>query len=285
MKSGTIGVQMYNLKSKVETNGAYATLQKISELGFKGVEVTQIAMSAENVSELRRASQDFGIKIVSVTAPLDRAPGQSNESLVTDFDKIVADCKTLDCNFIRIGMMPVTLMGQKDKAMEYIDQAEEMAHRLSEHGIELYYHNHHIEFEKYDGVTLLDIMRERTTKLGFELDVYWIQRGGEDPESVIRRFEGRVSIIHLKDYRIGRLDLDEEDFKDQAKFHSKFQDIIQFAELGQGTLNIAGIIETGMKSGVQYFLIEQDNTYGRDPFDCLTDSRDYLQSIGYGPMI
>ncbi|MDN3018839.1 sugar phosphate isomerase/epimerase [Paenibacillus sp. BSR1-1] len=282
MNKGKIGVQMFNLKNKIIELGAYETLRKIKELGFNAVEVTQIQMTEENVAELRRASVDFDIKIASISAPLDTMPGMPGESLAKDFDKIVNDCRILDCNFIRIGMMPITLMGQKDKVMEYIHTAEEMAERLAEYGIELYYHNHHIEFEKYDNECLLDIMKNNTTKLGFELDVHWAQRGGENPINVIKRFAGRVSLIHLKDYRIGHMDLTADDFKDMGKFMQKFTNIIEFAELGQGNLDIKGIIDAGVESGVQYYLIEQDDTYGRDPFDCLKESADYLREIGYG---
>ncbi|MED3562077.1 sugar phosphate isomerase/epimerase [Bacillus xiapuensis] len=282
MQTAKIGVQMFNLKNKIAELGVYETMRKIHELGFHYIEVTQIQMTEENVAELKRASQDFNIKIASVSAPLDTMPGMPGESLTTNFDKIVNDCKTLDCNFVRIGMMPITLMGKKDNAMEYIKDAEAMAERLAEHGIELYYHNHHIEFEKYDGECLLDIMKNNTSKLGYELDVHWVQRGGENPVNVIKRFAGRVSLIHLKDYRIGRMDVNEEDFKDMSKFMQKFTNIIEFAELGQGNLDIKGIIEAGVESGVQYFLIEQDDTYGRDPFETLKDSRDYLRNLGYG---
>jgi sugar phosphate isomerase/epimerase len=282
MQTAKIGVQMFNLKEKIVEIGAYETLRKISELGFHYVEVTQIQMTEENVAELRRASIDFGIKIASVSAPLDSMPGIPGESLTKDFNKIVDDCKKLDCNFIRIGMMPIQLMGHKDQVMEYINNAEAMAEKLAEYGIELYYHNHHIEFEKYDGECLLDIMKNNTSRLGFELDVHWAQRGGENPINVIKRFAGRVSLIHLKDYRIGNMNISEEDFKDMSKFMQKFTNIIEFAELGKGNLDIKGIIEAGIESGVQYFLIEQDDTYGRDPFDTLKDSGDYLRALGYG---
>jgi len=282
MQTAKIGVQMFNLKDKINELGVYETLRKLSELGYHYVEVTQIQMTAENVSELKRASKDFDIKIAAVSAPLDTMPGMPGESLTKDFDKIVNDCRVLDCNFIRIGMMPIQLMGHKDRVMEYIHNAEAMADRLAEHGIELYYHNHHIEFEKYDDECLIDIMRNNTSRLGFELDVHWAQRGGENPINVIKRFAGRVSLIHLKDYRIGNMNVTDDDFKDMSKFMQKFTSIIEFAELGKGNLDIKGIIEAGVESGVEYFLIEQDDTYGRDPFDTLKDSGDYVRALGYG---
>ncbi|MCM3440449.1 sugar phosphate isomerase/epimerase family protein [Metabacillus halosaccharovorans] len=282
MEKGKFGVQMMMLKGKVEELGAYETMRKIKGLGYHSVEVSQIPMTTENVSELKRASEDFRIEIAACSAALEpNMPGMPGETLATDFEKIVNDCKTLNCNFLRIGMLPLHLMGNKDKIMEFILKAEAMAERLAEHGIELYYHNHHIEFEKYDGETLLDIMKNNTSKIGFELDVHWIHRGGENPVDVINRFENRISLLHLKDYRIGHLDVTEEDLKERAKFWSKFTNVIEFAEVGQGSLDFTAVIEAGLKSGAQYFLVEQDDTYGRDPFECLKISADHLRKLGY----
>ncbi|MFP3125794.1 sugar phosphate isomerase/epimerase [Ectobacillus funiculus] len=282
MKKGKIGVQMMMLKGKVEELGVYETMRNINELGYHAVEVSQIPMTAENVSELKRASIDFDIKIAALSAALEpMLPGAPGETLTKDFDKIVSDCKALDCNFLRIGMLPLNIMGHKDKIMDFIEKAEMMAERLAEHGIELYYHTHHIEFAKYDGEYLLDIMKDNTSKLGFELDVHWIQRAGENPVEFVKKYEGRISLLHLKDYRVGQMDLSEVDFNDMAKFMQIFTNIIEFAEVGEGNLDMKAIIEAGLESGAQYFLVEQDNTYGRDPFECLKISADNLRRLGY----
>ncbi|QIZ06945.1 sugar phosphate isomerase/epimerase [Priestia megaterium] len=283
MKKGKIGVQMMMLKGKVDELGAYETMRKVRELGYGAVEVSQIPMTAENVAELKRASKDFDIKIAALSAALEpMLPGAPGETLTNDFEKIVNDCKTLDCNFLRIGMLPLTCMGHKDKIMEFIEKAEAMAHRLAEYGIELYYHTHHLEFQKYDGEYLLDIIKNNTSKLGFELDVHWIQRAGENPIEFVKKYAGRISLLHLKDYRIGQMDLSEVDFKDMAKFMQVFTNTIEFAELGEGNLDIKAITEAGLESGAQYFLVEQDNTYGRDPFECLEISANHLRKLGFG---
>jgi sugar phosphate isomerase/epimerase len=282
MTKGKIGVQMMMLKNKVEELGAYETMRKMSELGYRAVEVSQIPMTAENVAEIKRASEDFDIKIAALSAAVEpMLPGMPGETLTSDFEKIVNDCKTLDCNFLRIGMLPLTAIGHKDKIMEFIGKAEEMAHRLAEHGIELYYHTHHIEFQKYDGEYLLDIIKNNTTKLGFELDVHWIQRAGVNPVEFVKEYAGRISLLHLKDYRIGQIDTSQIDFKDMGKFFGLFTNTIEFAELGEGNLDLKAIIEAGLESGVQYFLVEQDDTYGRDPFECLEVSANHLRELGF----
>ena len=262
--------------------GAYETLKACAEMGYHCMEVSQIPMTAENVSGMRKACQEFGIKIAANTAALEpMAPGMPGEYLVSDFDKIVEDCKALDTNMLRIGMLPITCMGSREKAVDFVKRADEMAERLGEHGIDLYYHNHHVEFVKYDGQYLLDIIRDNTKKMGFELDIHWIHRGGENPVEFIRRYAGRIRLLHLKDYRIASLPVPGEGF-DMKAFFADFFNLVEFAEVGEGNLPIRECIEAGLAGGSEYFLIEQDDTYGRDPFESLKISRDNLIAMGYG---
>ena len=282
MKKGKIGVQMMMLKGKVEELGAYEVFRRLRELGFSSVEVSQIPMTPENVQEMKRACEDFDIVVAACSASLEPTfPGQPGEFLTTGFDKIVEDCKTLNCNFLRIGMLPFSSMGSREKALDFVQRCDEIAERLAEHDIELYYHNHHIEFVKYDGQYLLDIIRDNTKYMGFEIDVHWVHRGGEDPIRVLKNYKNRVKLLHLKDYRIAEVKL-PEDSSDRKAFFDAFVNVIEFAELGQGNLPIQEIIEAGLEAGSQHFIIEQDDQYGRDPFDCLADSRDYLIELGYG---
>jgi len=76
--------------------------------------------------------------------------------------------------------------------------------------------------------------------------------------------------------------LDVTDMKSIMAFTAKFTGNVEFAELGQGTLDIDACIKAGLDAGSEYFLVEQDNTYGRDPFECLKTSRDHLIKLGYG---
>ena len=51
-------------------------------------------------------------------------------------------------------------------------------------------------------------------------------------------------------------------------------------EVGNGNLYWEGILETAIKTGVKHFVVEQDNAVadGRDPFECLKKSSDYLHA-------
>lgn len=277
---GLIGVQMMMLGGKVRELGAYEVLKRLAGMGFHCIELSQIPMTPENVAEIRRACGEFEIRVAACSAALEPG-GRGGENLAEHFGKLTADCKALGCKLLRIGMMPIPYMGSRDEALAFTRRAEAAAERLAGEGIDLYYHNHHVEFTKYDGETLLELIRKNTRRLGFELDVHWIQRGGGNPVEVIRRFSGRVRLLHLKDYRVAPFRLPEGG-AGQGDFMTAFTSNVQFAEIGEGTLPMKEIIEAGLQSGSEYFLIEQDDTYGADPFDCLAVSRDNLMAMGFG---
>ncbi len=106
----------------------------------------------------------------------------------------------------------------------------------------------------------------------------------KDPVKVLWDYAGLVDLVHLKDYRIGQLParafeaLQEGDY---SAFMAAFAGIVQFAEVGEGTLDFKAIIDQALSSDAKYLLIEQDDQYGRSPFDCLATSRENLVRLGY----
>jgi sugar phosphate isomerase/epimerase len=282
-----IGVQAMMLKNDFANNGVFATLQAVREIGYRAVEISQVPMTAENVAELGRARDELGMKIGALSASLASAPGSPNESLTDDFDKIVADARALDCSMLRIGMLPMDAMRSLDAVLEFCDRSDEMALRLAEQGIRLYYHNHHIEFTKYDGKFLLDIIADRAPHMGLEIDVHWVHRGGLDPVKTLRKYADRVAMVHLKDYRIGKLSqdaFDKLDAGDFAGFMAAFTGVVQFAEVGEGNLDFAEIVPVSQEIGAEYLLVEQDDQYGRTPLECLRTSHDNLVTLGFGEL-
>jgi len=282
-----IGVQMMMLKQHVERLGPYATLKRVADIGFSSVEVSQIPMTPEVVNEIARARDDLGVQIAAISATVTEQPG-ANEPLDTRFDKIVADCHRLQTRSIRIGMMPHDAMRSAQALTNFCAMADEQARRLADEGIQLYYHNHHIEFAKRGGVYILDHIREQAPNLRFEIDVHWVQRGGEHPQSVLKNYAGLVDLVHLKDYRIG--DLPEEAFDavargDQETWQVAWTNVVQFGEVGEGNLDWRDIIDTAIASGAEHLLIEQDRQYGRDPLECLTISYHNLLELGYGNLM
>ncbi|MER1954744.1 MAG: sugar phosphate isomerase/epimerase [Desemzia incerta] len=281
-----IGVQGSTLKDQFNELGPYETLKRISEIGYNSVEISQVEMTPENVAEIKQASEEFGMEIASLSAGL-KPMLEGQESLTTHLDKIIEDCKTLNADIVRIGMLPFEAMASLDKVLEFCHQANAVAETMKEQGIKLYYHNHHIEFVKYDGRYLLDIIREEAPLLGIEMDVHWVQRGGRNPVEVLKEYAGKVDLVHLKDYRmvpVTQEAVDELQKGNMEVFMNAFTNNIEFAELGTGNLDLKAIIEQSIESGARYLLVEQDDTYGRDPFESLAESYEYLKEIGYSEL-
>jgi sugar phosphate isomerase/epimerase len=244
-------------------------------------------MTPENVAELDRARTDLGVDIASLSAGFTKHLGAPNDSLNEDFDKIVADCHRLDASIVRIAMLPFDAMGSMATLLEFCDASDKLARRLNDRGIGLSYHNHHIEFAKYDGQYLLDIIADRAPHVGLEVDVHWVARAGLNPVMVLEKYGDRVTMVHLKDYRIGRMP--EEAFAAAAAGNvpdvaAAFTAAVEFAEVGEGNLDFRSIIDTSTRIGAQYLLVEQDDCYGRAALDCLKTSRANIVALGYGDL-
>lgn len=281
-----IGVQAMMLKESVAEIGAFETLRRVRDIGYRAIEVSQIPMQGENIAQLERARNELGIEIAALSAGLSASPG-GNDSLEEDLDKIIADSHRLGTRMVRIGMLPFEAMGSLERLLDFCDRTDAYAQRLADSGIRLYYHNHHVEFAKFDGRLMLDIIADRAPNVGLELDVHWLQRGGVNPVAVIEQYAGRVRMVHLKDYRIGKLPdsaFDALAKGDIAGFMTAFAGVVQFGEVGEGNLDFASIIPASIASGAEYLLVEQDDLYGRTVWEALQTSHDNLVSLGFSDL-
>ena len=287
-KKGLIGVQMSTIApAKMPSFEPFEVMGKLVDIGYRCAEVSQVPMTKENVAGFRKAIDELNFNISSLSAAVAPLfPGMPGEYLCNedDYKKMIDDARTLDCDLFRIGMMPMNAIGNVQKCIDFAKQAEDYALKLKEDGIDLYYHNHHMEFIKVDGKYLLDLLRENAPHMGFELDTHWIHRGGENPVEFIKKYAGAVRLLHLKDYRIANVEMPDmtKGFDMKAFATAFFDRPVQFSELGLGNLPLKACIEAGLESGAEYFLVEQDDTYGRDPFESLKISRDHLVELGYG---
>ena len=181
------------LKDSFADIGAFETLRKVSAIGYNAVEISQIPMTPENVANWTAPARELGMDIAALSVNVEGRKGMPVESLADNFDKIVDDAKRLDTSLLRIGMLPFPAMKSLDAVVDFAKQANGYAERLQEHGISLYYHNHHIEFAKFDGKYMLDIIAENSPAMGMEIDVHWVQRGGLDPVRTLEKYAGKHS--------------------------------------------------------------------------------------------
>ena len=87
-------------------------------------------------------------------------------------------------------------------------------------------------------------------------DTYWLQHGGIDVRDFIERHKDRISILHLKDM-------------------ARTAEGQTFAALGEGNLNMTGIIETALAAGIKTLVVEEDEC--ADPISDIEKSFNYLK--------
>ena len=280
MANPKIGLQLSTVAAIIREIGVYETMKKISEIGIHHVEVSQVLMNEENINLLLKAKEDFGIQVSAMTAMLAPLGNQWDalfDNLEQHFDKVIADCKALDCTAVRIGSTSPEACGSYEAAVAFAEKTNAMGKKLKENGIDLYFHTHHMELAMHNGKTVLDILKDNGEYYGFELDIHWLQRGGFNPVKVIESYDGRVRLLHLKDFRVNGAK-----FAELGMGGDSLNAIIEFAEVGEGSLPIAECIEAGKRCGCEFFFIEQDNTYDRAPLESVKISHDNLVKMGYG---
>ena len=279
-----LGLQLMMLKDRINEKGMFEVLRQVRDLDITAVEVSQVAMTEELIADLVRGKEELGVETAAMSASI--APGGNGFALETEFDRAVDACHRTGSRYLRIGMMPFSAMVSKEACEAWAAEVEPYAARLAEQGVTLCYHNHHVDLIQFDGERIFDIVRRVAPSLLFEVDLHWVQRGGMAPLDMLKAYTGACKLIHVKDFRIAPLPA-ETYAKFEAKeiegkdFYDVFLGLAQFAEVGQGNMNWPELLPAAEAAGAEYFLIEQDDTYGRDPIDCIRESREYLRSIGY----
>ncbi len=255
----TPAVQMYTLRDFTKTPADIkTTLQRVKKMGYNAVQLS--ALGKIDPKELANILQGEGLTCCATHVSLDRMKNETQA--------VIDEHKLWGCELTAIGGFfpkneptPVTLQTWLDFARDY----NEVAKKFAGSGIQIGYHNHSHEMARFDGQVALQVLLEKLDpSIWMEIDTYWIAHGGGDPIQWINKCAGRIPAIHFKDMAI------------------KYDRTQYMAEVGEGNLNWAGIIEAGNKAGAKWFIVEQDVCY-RDPFESLEISLRHLKEWGLKP--
>jgi sugar phosphate isomerase/epimerase len=191
--------------------------------------------------------------------------------------------KTLGIKFVVIPWMNKEVFYNEKEYAQLVKTLTEAGKIFKENGLTLCYHNHDFEFEKINGEYILDRLYKDVPKeyLHTQLDLCWVNYGGENPVNYVNKYAKRSQIIHFKDFYAnggkGQVyALIDEDGKEQKA--EKEEVVFQFMPLGQGLQDWAPIVEAVKASDVEYVIYEKDQWYEGNPFDHAKQSRDYLKN-------
>jgi len=249
MNRSTIAAQMYTLRDFTKTaEDLRSTFQKVSAMGYEAIQISAIGPIDPKL--VKEYADESGLAICATHVSWDR--------LTNDLDALAAEHKLWNCKNIGLGSLPEKFRTGQDGYREFAKLMSDIAVTLKDqHDLQFVYHNHDFEFERFDGMTGMEILlTESDPAVGFELDLYWVQAGGGSPAEWIRKVAGRMQVVHLKDMAIVN--------RKQI-----------FAEIGEGNMNYKEIINVCRETGVEWFVVEQD-VCRRDPFESLEISLRYL---------
>lgn len=186
-------------------------------------------------------------------------------------DQLIADVKTAGISYFVIPVPPMGMftfdqttrsMAMKGTADDLVKIMNTLGEKCHNAGIKLLYHNHDFEFKPLaDGTVIEDVLLEKCNPefVNFQMDLFWVTKAEVDPLAYFNKYPGRFHAWHVKDMSTEGV----------------------FAPVGTGTIDFKRILKAKKKSGMKFYLVEQDNTFGLDPLEAINISHKGLKEIGF----
>lgn len=263
-----LGIQLYMMGREFASDPD-ALFAALAQLGYRRFEdnLNKVATPA-----FRAAAQRHGLSCTSVHL---NALGVEDDAR---FAKVAEDAVAAGVRYAGLPMFPMSpamLKNTHDPARmaeslteddwkRTADLLNRRGEQLHAAGIQFFYHNHNVEFRPLGETTPFEILMRYTdpARVCFELDVGWVAAAGHDPIEVIRKYPGRIRLMHVKD--IGA--------NTQTNF--VFQQVP--ATVGSGKIDWSRLIPTARAAGVSEFFVEQEPPFPGSRIDAAAASARYL---------
>lgn len=237
------GIQVSSLKPLLSTpEQVAAAFAKAAALGCRYVQLQWIdpAVPPEDIAG---ALAENGIKSVSVQ--------DFYETVLKDFEYYVNLNTLTGGKWLCVSRIPERL-----KSPEGLDafvwELRAMQKKLDPFGQTLCFHPVSADFAAVPGMGAVEYILDQMPGLDVCLDLYHLNRCCDDMPAFIRRYAGRVCMVHFKD-SVGET----------------------LVPAGQGDVNWAGVVKACLESNVPYGFVEQER-WSRDPYGCLQEAMTWL---------
>jgi sugar phosphate isomerase/epimerase len=237
-----LGVVSYTYRAGFQKDVA-ATLDVIKALGITNIELSNLF--GKQASEFRALLDERGMRCTSF--------GVSYADLVNKTSEVGSNAKALGASFVRVAWIPhegdFTVEMAKKAAADFNTSGKVLK---DQYGLMFCYHNHGYEFQPYGKGTLFDFIVANTDPayVNFELDILWAFFPGADPAAIIRKYDNRIKLLHLKDLKKGI----KGDFSGKT-------DINNDVALGTGQIDVAAVMKAAKKADVAYYYIEDESDH------------------------
>lgn len=227
-----VGIQLYSVRDMCEKD-FLGTIRQIAEIGYRNVEFA--GYYGVSAADLRRAIGDLGISAPSAHIGLSyNEPDKIEDNLKAQIEYALE----LGLKRFIVPWYPLPDAPTEDDVAKMADTLEKAGRLVQASGLAFGYHNHAFEFKRVGGKPVMDLLLERLPAdlLFAEFDLGWVKVGGEDPAAYVKRYAGRVPVVHAKDFK--------EDGSD--------------AGIGRGMVDWDAALDACVNAGVEYVIIEQE---------------------------
>ena len=135
-----VALQMYSLRKEASEN-LYATLKKVKEMGYEGVEFA--GLYKHTAEEVRDMCADIGLIPISAHVPY--------LEMMADPEGVLGQYATLGCKFVAVPYLTPEYRPGQDIFPEVIKNIAMLGGVAKKLGMTLLYHNHEFEFMKLNG--------------------------------------------------------------------------------------------------------------------------------------
>jgi sugar phosphate isomerase/epimerase len=256
-----IGLQLYSVRDSIKKDVPGA-VQKVGAMGYKFVEPAGYAdgkfygMAPADFKALCKANK---MKILSSHTGRNAPDATNKEETMKWWDVCIDAHIAAGAKFIVQPSMGSTAYKSLEGLKAYCDYFNEVGAKCNAKGIRFGYHNHDKELStELDGQTMYDYMLANTDpkKVMFEMDLYWVVKGGANPVDYFNKYPGRFELWHIKDKK----------------------------EIGEsGLMDFPAIWASAAKSGMKYGVVEVEQ-YNFDQFTSCKKSLDFLNAAEYVKM-
>ena len=266
-----VAIQVYSVRDDAAKN-LRGTLEQIKEMGYDGVEFA--GLYGHTPEEVRSMCEEIGLIPISAHVPyLD---------MLKNPEGVLGQYATIGCKYVAVPYLTPEYRPGTPNFAEVIKNVEMLGGVAKKLGMTLLYHNHDFEFLKINGEYALDILYDSVPAdlLQTELDMCWVNVGGENPSDYLRKYSGRSPVVHLKDFAGSKSENMYELIGIEKKVEAAPQKF-EFRPVGSGKQDFPSILEAAKDAGAEWVVVEQDNpSMGLSPLECVAKSRAYLKTIG-----
>jgi sugar phosphate isomerase/epimerase len=203
-----LGIATYSVKGlESDIEGAFKAL---ADDGYVVMEISNYnagngTVAGYTPTDYAALAEKYGIDIISSHARA-KFDAKDVEGTVAAWGKVFDDHKAMGCKYVVFPMN--TWAGTVEGLKAECDLLNKIGDEANKRGIKFGYHNHNFEFAAVANTNQLyeDFLIANTDpdKVFFQMDVYWITVGGQDPVAYLKKYPNRFKVLHIKDeYVVG----------------------------------------------------------------------------------